>query len=82
MGRLPAGKKPEPLNARLTRYRQELEESGGHRLIVDIEKPAHDALHLIMEREDPANAERGVTKKEAVTNALLHYAKSLSRRKR
>lgn len=80
MGRLPAGQKPTPANERQLTYRQDLEASGGLRLICDIERPANDALKEIMELDEPSNLAKGVTKKEAVSNALMHYAKSLRRR--
>lgn len=80
MGRLPAGQKPEPRNERMTRYRLELEAEGGHRLLVDIAKPANDALNDIMQLDTPADDGKQVTKKVAVTRALLHYAKVVRRR--
>jgi hypothetical protein len=82
MGRLPAGQKPTPPKVRLQKYLRDLEESGGLRLMADIEAPAHEALQIIMELDTPASEVRGVTKKEAVSNALMHYAKSLQRRSR
>lgn len=82
MGRLPPGQKPTPHKVRLTKYRQELETSGGHRLIADIEKPANEALRAILELDDPPGEGRELTKKDAVSRALMHYAKSLQRRKR
>lgn len=80
MGRLPAGVKPTPHKVRLQKYRTALEESGGHRLIADIEAPAHEALKLIMELDTPPDAEKPMTQKDATTNALLHYAKVVRRR--
>lgn len=80
MGRLPAGVKPTPHKERLAIYREELERTGGHRLIADIGREANDALQTIKSLDTPSNPVRGVTDKDAVTKALIHYAKSLLRR--
>lgn len=81
MGRLPAGQKPTPAKVRLQQYRVLLEQSGGRRLIADIEADANTALQAIKDLDTPANPARGVTDKEAVSNALLYYAKYLQRRR-
>lgn len=74
--------KPTPAKDRLKQYRKDLEKSGGHRLIADIEADANVALQTIIALDTPVSEARGVTQKEAVSNALLHYAKSLQRRSR
>lgn len=78
MARLPAGQKPEPLNQRLLRYRHDLEERGGKRVIVDLEPEAHDALKTVIAGEG-LEEERDKFKR-AVSTALLHYAKVVRRR--
>ncbi|MCA0214686.1 MAG: hypothetical protein LCH79_16100 [Proteobacteria bacterium] len=76
MARLKKGEVPTPVKVRLRQYRDDLERSGGSRLLVDLEKPATDALAAIIERDTPTDATKPLSKKDAVTSALLHYARS------
>lgn len=69
MARLQSGTTPTPVNERLKRYREELERSGGQRLLVDIGSEAASALEAIRLRD-------GTTKKDAVTAALISFAQS------
>ncbi len=64
MARLKVGEKPVPKAIRMKKYREELERSGGRRVIVDIEQPAALALETIMARE-------ACTMKVAVSTALV-----------
>ncbi len=59
---------PEPLSKRMKRYADQLKEAGGHRLVADLDKDAHDALKTIMKRD-------GSTRKGATSAALVHFAK-------
>lgn len=68
--------KPTPHKKRLAIYRHELERSGGHRLIADIEREANDALQRIIQHDTPPEGKTEVTQKEAVSRALRHYVKS------
>jgi hypothetical protein len=78
MGRLPAGAKPELLSKRLQRYRQELELRGGRRVIVDLEPEAAIALSEVISGEGLEEARDKY--KQAITKALVHYAKLTRRR--
>lgn len=78
MGRLPEGKKPEPLSQRLARYRQDLEERGGRRVIVDLEPEAAQALAEVIDGE--GLEERRDKIKAAISTALVRHAKLVRRR--
>lgn len=73
MARLKAGQTPEPLTERMKRYHTELRQEGGHRLIADLDKQAHDSLKTIQARD-------GSTIKVAVSAALNHFAGLKGRR--
>lgn len=55
-----------PLKDRLLGYRQDLEQRGGRRLLVDIEPDANAALQRLK-----ASGKHGKTLKEVVSSALL-----------
>lgn len=69
MARLRKGEKPTARPVLLKALREGLVARGGHRLLVDLEKPAADALREIMDSTDPA-----LTKKDAVSMALIGFA--------
>lgn len=75
MARLPKGQAPTPRKERLQRYRAELEREGGRRVIIDLPEPGASALARIIERDSDAQAPRPMSIKDAITNALVHYAK-------
>jgi hypothetical protein len=53
---------------RQARYRDDLVKSGGHRLIADIDKPAHEALEKLVKVHG--------SKKAAVTHALIEAVRA------
>lgn len=55
-----------PLKDRLRGYREDLEQRGGRRLLVDIEPDANAALQRLQ-----ASGQHGKTLKEVVSSALL-----------
>lgn len=71
MARLKAGLKPVPAKDRQAIYKKELLERGGHRLGVNLEADAHEALRKVMARVEPPLSE-----KMAVSEALMEYARS------
>lgn len=69
MARLPTGTPATPAKVRQQGYRKALEESGGQRLIADIEKEASDALKKLVVVHK--------TQKAAITAALIQAARAL-----
>ena len=67
MARLPTGTPATPTKVRQARYREELAAAGGHRLIADIDKPAHEALKKLVKVHG--------SQKAAVTHALIEAAR-------
>lgn len=68
MARLKAGVTPTPHRERLKGYRADLEKRGGRRVSADLEPEPAQALQSIMDRDQ-------VSAKDAISNALLNYAK-------
>lgn len=67
MARLPPGTPPQPIQARMRRYRDELETRGGRRVIVDLEREGADALAILLIRDS-------LNVKDTVSAALVKCA--------
>lgn len=76
MARLPKGVKPTPHKDRLKKYRDELVESGGRRMSIDLTPEANQALTDVIAHEGV-----GTTARDVINRALIGEAKRTIARK-